>query len=278
MGTKNYKPTTAGRRISSVDDFADITQKRPEKSLIVIKKRASGRNAQGKITVHHRGGGSKRYVRLVDFKRNKYDVPAQVKTIEYDPNRGARIALVEYEGKEKGYILAPVGLKVGDTVVSSAKGCEVKTGNRMPLSKIPTGTGVYNIELVPGKGGEIVRSAGMSASIMALDAGWAHLKLPSGEIRMVKESCLASVGRVSNPDYRGIRWGKAGRTRLRGRRPHVRGKAKNPVDHPHGGGEGSHPIGMVHPKTPTGKPALGVKTRKKGKKSNKYIIKRRKAR
>ena len=275
MGVRQYKPTTPGRRQSSVDDFSDITKRKPEKSLIVIKKRSAGRNSQGRITVHHRGGGSKRYIRLVDFKRNLFDTPAKVKAIEYDPNRGARIALIEYENGKKSYILAPVDLKVDDQVISSKERCEIKAGNRMPLKKIPTGTGIYNIELTPGKGGEIVRSAGLSASLMALDSGYAHLKLPSGEVRMIKDSCLATVGQVSNPDRRSIRWGKAGRMRLKGIRPTVRGKAMNPVDHPHGGGEGSQPIGLKHPKTRTGRPALGVKTRSKKKKSNKYIIKRR---
>lgn len=277
MGIKKYKPITAGRRLSSVDDFLDLTKKKPEKKLIRIKKSRAGRNSQGKITVHHRGGGAKRYLRIIDFKRNLFDQMAQVKAIEYDPNRGARIALIEYPGGIKSYILAPMGLTVGDQVISSQKRCEVKAGNRMPLKEMPLGTQVYNIELNPGRGGAIVRSAGLSASLMALDNGFAHLKLPSGEIRMVKESCSASVGQVSNPDRRTIRWGKAGRMRLRGKRPHVRGKAKNPVDHPHGGGEGGHPIGLTHPKTPWGKPALGVKTRR-NKKSDQYIIRRRQKR
>lgn len=275
MGIKRYKPTTAGRRKSSVDDFSDITKSKPEKSLIKIKKRSGGRNFQGKITVRHRGGGAKRYLRLVDFRQDKYNLPAEVKAIEYDPNRGARLALVGYQDGQKSYILAPVDLKVGDKVVSSDNKCEINIGNRLPLKNIPTGTAVYNVELTPGKGGELARSAGSQASLMAIDAGYAHLKLPSGEVRMVKEDCLASIGQVSNPDYRSIRWGKAGRMRMRGRRPTVRGKAMNPVDHPHGGGEGKHPIGLTHPKTPQGKPALGPKTRKKGKKSNRFIIKRR---
>jgi large subunit ribosomal protein L2 len=275
MPIKIYKPTSPGRRNSSVDAFEDITKTRPEKSLIVIRKSHGGRNAQGKITVRHRGGGVKKYYRLIDFKQDKFDSPAKVLAIEYDPNRGARIALVGYSDGEKRYIIAPVDLKVGEEILSSMSKAEIKVGNRMPLEHIPVGRMVYNIELTPGKGGEIVRSAGVGAEIVAIEGDYVTIKLPSGEIRKVPKSCLASIGQVSNPDYMHIRWGKAGRVRHLGFRPSVRGKAMNPVDHPHGGGEGNQPIGLKHPKTPWGKPALGVKTRK-NKASAKLIIQRRK--
>lgn len=276
MAIKQYRPNTAGRRKSSGDAFSDITKKKPEKKLIVIKKKRGGRNTRGKITVHHRGGGAKRFIRKVDFYQKKFDRPAKVSAIEYDPNRNARIALIQFEDREKRYILAPVGLKVGAEIISSQKKIDIKTGNRLLLKDIPSGIMVYNVELVPGKGGEIVRSAGAGAVIQAIENGYAQLKLPSGEVRLVPETCMASIGQVSNPDYRHIRWGKAGRTRWKGIRPTVRGKAKNPVDHPHGGGEGKSPIGLKRPKTPWGKPALGVKTRKKDKKSDKFILRRRK--
>ncbi|NCF75114.1 MAG: 50S ribosomal protein L2 [Xanthomonadaceae bacterium] len=277
MGIRKYKPTTSGRRQSSVQNFSDITKKAPEKSLVVIKKRKSGRNNQGKITVRHRGGGTKRYIRIIDFKQNKFDVQAIVKTIEYDPNRGARIALIKYGDGEKKYIIAPIGMKVGDEIVSSKKKeTEIKLGNRTSLKNIPSGIGVYNIELNPGKGAQIARSAGTIVKLMGIEGKYAQLKMPSGEIRLVPKDCMATIGQVSNPDYRLIRWGKAGRIRHKGIRPTVRGKAMNPVDHPHGGGEGNQPIGLKHPKTPWGKPALGVKTRNKKKNTNKLIIKRRK--
>jgi large subunit ribosomal protein L2 len=275
MGITKYKANSAGRRGSSVDSFSDITTNKPEKKLTIIKKKSGGRNVHGRITVRHIGGGNKRFIRLVDFKQQKYDVTAEVLTIEYDPNRNARIALVRYADGEKSYILAPLGLKVGATIVSSKKKVEVKVGNRSAIENIPPGVMVYNVELAPGKGGELARSAGNGIMVQSIEGDKAQLKLPSGEIRFVSIKCMASIGQVSNPDYRHIRWGKAGRTRRRGIKPTVRGKVMNPVDHPHGGGEGRNPIGLKRPKTPWGKPALGVKTRKKGKKSDKYIIKRR---
>jgi large subunit ribosomal protein L2 len=275
MGIRIYKPTTAARRRSSVDDFSDITKKEPEKSLIIIKKRKGGRNKQGRVTVRHRGGGAKRFIRVIDWRQIKYDVPAAVEAIEYDPNRGARIALIKYKTGEKAYIVAPLGIKVGDEVMSSLNKIEVKAGNRMPLKYIPLGLTVHNIELQPTQGAKLARGAGLGVQILAFEDGCVHLKLPSGEIRKVSENCSATIGSVSNSDHRLIRWGKAGRTRLKGRRPEVRGKAMNPVDHPHGGGEGGNPIGLKHPKTPWGKPALGVKTRKKKKYSDKFIIRRR---
>ncbi|MFH0856562.1 MAG: 50S ribosomal protein L2 [bacterium] len=278
MGIKKYKPITAGRRNSSVDDFKDITAKKPEKSLLIIKKRKSGRNSSGKITVRHKGGGAKRYYRIIDFKRDKYGIPAKVVSIEYDPNRSSRIALLQYIDGEKRYIVAPIGLEAGGKVISSREHIEVNPGNAMPLEKIPVGTLIYNIELVPGKGGEMARSAGVGVQLMGIEGKYAQIKLPSGEIRLVLKECLATIGQVSNPDYRLIRWGKAGRKRHLGIRPTVRGKVMNPVDHPHGGGEGRNPIGLKNPKTPWGKPALGVKTRDKKKKSTKFIISRRKRR
>ncbi|MBT5808067.1 50S ribosomal protein L2 [Candidatus Uhrbacteria bacterium] len=274
MAVKRYKPTTPGRRLSSVDAFEDLTSKKPLKKLTKTRKKFAGRT-KGKITVRHRGGGAKQRIRLVDFKRNKFDIPAKVATVEYDPNRGARIVLLHYADGEKRYMLAPIGLKVGDTVLSSKAKGEIQTGNRFELQNIPIGMQVYNIELNPGRGGQIVRGAGTAAQLMAVEGPYATLRLPSGEVRMVPRTCMATIGQTSNPDRRLIRWGKAGRMRHRGIRPTVRGKAMNPVDHPHGGGEGSNPIGMKRPKTPTGKPALGVKTRRK-RASGKLIIKRRK--
>ncbi len=276
MGIKIHKPTTSGRRKSSVQDFSDITKNKPEKSLVRILKKKAGRS-HGSISVRHKGGGSKKYYRVIDFKRDKFDISATVETIEYDPNRNARIALVKYEDGEKRYIIAPMNIAPGQKIISSKKRVEIKNGNRMPLEFIPVGVPVYNIELTPGKGAEIVRSAGSLAHLMGIEGRFAQIKLPSTEIRLVPKECSATIGQVSNPDYRHIRWGKAGRIRNRGIRPTVRGKVMNPVDHPHGGGEGSNPIGMKHPKTPWGKPALGVKTRKKGKKSDSLIIKRRKS-
>jgi len=276
MPIKIYRPVTLGRRISSVDAFEDITKTEPEKSLIIPRRKMGGRNNQGKMTVRHRGGGAAQYVRIVDFKREKYDVPAAVAAIEYDPLRGARLALLNYKDGEKRYIIAPLGLKVGDVIVSSKNQVEIKAGNRMPLSQIPVGVQVHNVELTPGSSGSVARGAGVGIQLLAEEGDFAQLKLPSGEIRLFSKDCMATVGMVGNPDHRLIRWGKAGRTRLRGRRPEVRGKAMNPVDHPHGGGEGKHPIGMIHPKTKWGKRALGVKTRDKKKKSWKFIVKRRK--
>ncbi|MFH1030886.1 MAG: 50S ribosomal protein L2 [bacterium] len=279
MGIKIYKPKTAGRRKSSVDDFKDVTVLEPEKSLISAKRRKGGRNSYGRITVRHKGGGAKRYYRIVDFKRDKFDIPAKVLTIEYDPNRSARIALICYNDGEKRYIIAPNGLKVGDNVISSKKNeIEINVGNVMPLEKIPVATFIYNIELVPGKGGELARAAGTGVQLMGIEGKYAQIKLPSSEIRLVSKECMATIGQVSNPDFRLIRWGKAGRVRHLGIKPTVRGKAMNPVDHPHGGGEGRNPIGLKYPKTPWGKPALGVKTRNKKKASAKFIIQRRKKR
>jgi len=275
MPIKIYNPTSPGRRKSSVDTFEDITKTEPEKSLIMIKKKHSGRSG-GKITVRHQGGGAKRYLRRVDFLREKLDMPAKVLAIEYDPNRTARLALLGYQGGEKRYIISPFGLQVGEEIVSSKNKVEIKVGNRMPLEFIPVGTMVHNIEIQPGKGGILARSAGMGVQLLAVEGDYAQLKLPSKEVRAVKKECMATIGEVGAKDRRLIRWGKAGRMRHRGIRPTVRGKAMNPVDHPHGGGEGLSPIGLKYPKTKWGKHALGVKTRKANKWSNKFIIKHRK--
>ncbi|MDD2646626.1 MAG: 50S ribosomal protein L2 [Patescibacteria group bacterium] len=276
MMLKFYKPTTPGRRQTSIVDTSSLTKKRPEKSLTVYLKEKSGRNNQGQVTLRHQGGGMKKLYRQIDFKQNKFDLVAKVIAIEYDPNRTAWIALICFPDGEKRYVLAPHGLKVGDKIVSSLNKLEAKPGNRMPLKYIPTSYLVHSIELTPGEGAKIVRSAGSGASLMTVEGGHAQLKLPSGEVRLVSENCCASVGQLSNVDWHLVRWGKAGRMRLRGIRPSVRGKAMNPVDHPHGGGEGHQPIGLVHPKTPWGKPALGVKTRNRKKWTNKFILKRRK--
>lgn len=276
MAIKVYKPTTPARRQTSVDTFSDITKKSPEKSLLKIKKKTGGRNSSGRITVRHRGGGAKQFYRLIDYKRNRFDVPAEVMAIEYDPNRRARIALIKYEDGQKSYMIAPVGLEVGATVISSKKRTEVSVGNRMPLKEIPLGSVIYNIEITPGKGAQLVRTAGSLAKLMALDGGYATIKMPSGEVRLIPENAAATLGQVSNPDAMNIRIGKAGRQRHLGIRPTVRGKVMNPTDHPHGGGEGSTPIGMKAPKTKWGKKALGVLTRKKNKYSNKYIVRSRK--
>lgn len=277
MPVKKYKPTTPGRRRSSVQDFSDITKSKPEKSLTVARKNNAGRNNTGKITVRHRGGGVKRLYRIIDFKRSVLDVEMEVKTIEYDPNRGARIMLVQTEDNKKFYYLAPQGIKVGDKIISSDKKIEAKTGNRMSLENIPVGLFVYNVELTPGKGGQIVRSAGNGAQLRVIEGKNAQLVLPSGEVRLINKRCFATIGVVSNPDYRLIRWGKAGRRRMKGWRPIVKGKNMNPVDHPHGGGEGHSPIGLKGgPKTKWGKKAMGVKTRKPGKWSDSFIIKSRK--
>ncbi|MBU0613745.1 50S ribosomal protein L2 [Patescibacteria group bacterium] len=274
MGIKLHKPTTAGRRRSSVQTFDDITISKPYKKLVVSQKQQAGRS-NGKITVRHRGGGAKRNIRLIDWKRDKFDIPAKVMTVEYDPNRGARISLVHYADGEKRYILAPQGIKVGQSITTSNSKGEPKVGNRFQLKDIPEGMSVYCVEMQPGKGAQIVKTAGSSAILLAIEGKHATLKLPSGEVRMVPSVCMASIGVVSNADWRLIRWGKAGRTRLRSIRPTVRGKAMNPVDHPHGGGEGRSPIGLKHPKTPTGKPALGVKTRSQKKPSDVLIVRRR---
>lgn len=275
MPVKRYNPTSAGRRISSVDQFSDVTRQEPERKLTIPRKRQGGRNNTGKITVRHRGGGAKRRIRLVDFKHDKFDVPAKVAAIEYDPNRGARLALLHYADGEKRYMVAPHGLEVGATVVSSRSKGEPQVGNRFPLEFIPVGMFVYDVELEPGKGGQMARGAGSMVQLMAVEGAYATLRLPSTEVRLVPRGCMATIGSASNPDRRLIRWGKAGRTRHRGFRPTVRGKAMNPVDHPHGGGEGRSPIGLKNPKTPTGKPALGVKTRRR-QSSDALIVQRRK--
>jgi len=275
MGIKKVKPTTPARRHATFDDFSDITKKKPEKRLIKIKKRRGGRNLSGKITIRHRGGGAKRYIRIIDFKRDKFDIPAKVASIEYDPNRGARIALLNYKDGAKRYIISQVDLKVGDEIISSKKQIEIKIGNAMPVQYIPAGIAICNIELESGQGAKIARGAGNSVHVMGVDKKYAQIKIPSGEIRLVKKECLCTVGQVSNPDKRHIKLGSAGRKRHLGIKPTVRGSAMNSVDHPHGGGEGNQPIGLKHPKTPWGKPALGVKTRKKGKQSDKLIVKRR---
>ncbi|NLC17783.1 MAG: 50S ribosomal protein L2 [Clostridiales bacterium] len=274
MGIKAYNPYTPSRRHMTVSDFAEITTNKPEKSLLVSLNKKSGRNNQGKITVRHRGGGVRRKYRIIDFKRRKDGIPATVATIEYDPNRTANIALIKYADGEKSYIIAPYGLKVGD-VLMSGESAEVKVGNCLPLANIPVGTEIHNIELYPGKGGQLVRAAGNSAQLMAKEGKYATLRLPSGEMRMVPINCRATVGQVGNIDHELINVGKAGRKRHMGIRPTVRGSVMNPVDHPHGGGEGKTGIGRPGPCTPWGKPALGLKTRKKNKASNKLIIRRR---
>ena len=274
MGIKTYRPYTPSRRQMTGSDFSEITKTTPEKSLLASKSRQAGRNNQGKITVRHRGGGAKRKYRIVDFKRNKDGIPATVVGIEYDPNRTANIALISYADGEKAYIIAPAGLQVGWTVMNGPE-AEVLIGNCLPLSEIPVGTQVHNIELYPGKGGQLVRSAGNSAQLMAKEGKYATLRLPSGEMRMVPIICRASVGVVGNGDHNLINIGKAGRKRHMGIRPTVRGSVMNPNDHPHGGGEGKCGIGRPGPSTPWGKPALGLKTRKKNKSSNKLIVRRR---
>lgn len=275
MAVKKRKPTTSGQRFASYLETKKITKAKPEKRLRKILPKHAGRNASGKITVRHRGGRQKRFQRLVDFKRDKHNIPAKVVSIEYDPNRGADIALLTYADGEKRYIIAPKGLKIGDELISSKK-AEVKIGNALPLKKIPVGTVIHNVELVPGKGGQIVRGAGTGAIVQAKEAGFATIKLPSGEQRKVKLECFASVGQVSRPELKTIKLGKAGRKRLMGWRPAVRGVAMHPGAHPHGGGEGKSPIGMPSPKSPWGKKTLGKRTRKPKKYSDKLIIKRRK--
>ena len=273
MSIKFYKPTTNGRRNMSVTDYSQLSKVAPERSLLEPLKKNSGRNSYGRITVRHRGGGVRRKYRIIDFKRQKNDMPAVVKTIEYDPNRSAFIALVEYEDGVKTYITAPHGLKVGDTVVSGAA-ADIKPGNALPLANIPTGTFVHNVELYPGKGAQLAKAAGVQAQLMAKENGYALLRLPSGELRNVPAECMATIGQVSNIDHENVKIGKAGRKRHMGWRPTVRGSVMNPCDHPHGGGEGKSPIGRPGPVTPWGKPALGLKTRKK-KASDKLIVRRR---
>ena len=273
MAIKKYKPTTAARRNMSVSTFDEITKKTPERSLIVSLSKSGGRNATGRITVRHIGGGNRQKYRIIDFKRNKDNIPAKVVGIEYDPNRTANIALLVYADGEKRYILAPVGLNVGDTVYSG-EDVDIKVGNCLPLSSIPVGTTVHNIEMYAGRGGQIARSAGISAQLMAKEAKGAIVRMPSGEMRYIPLNCRATIGMVGNVDSEIVSLGKAGRKRHMGVRPTVRGVVMNPCDHPHGGGEGKSPIGMPTPVTPWGKPALGYKTRKKKKASNKMIIKR----
>ncbi len=274
MAIKVYKPTTNGRRNMSVTDYSGLSKCGPEKSLLEPLKKHSGRNSYGRITVRHHGGGNRQKYRIIDFKRNKFGVKAEVKTLEYDPNRSANIALIEYEDGVKSYILAPAGLKVGDTVVAGPD-ADIKVGNALPLTNIPTGTFVHNVELYPGRGGQLARAAGNAAQLMAKEGIYALLRLPSGELRNVPAICMATVGTVGNADHENVKIGKAGRTRHMGIRPTVRGSVMNPCDHPHGGGEGKSPIGRPGPVTPWGKPALGYKTRKKFKRSDKLIVKRR---
>ena len=274
MGIKKFNPYTPSRRNMTMLDFAEITTDKPEKSLTTSLKKNAGRNNQGKITVRHHGGGSRRKYRIIDFKRKKDGIPAVVKTIEYDPNRTANIALICYADGEKAYILAPVGLKVGQTVMNGST-AEISVGNCLPLADIPVGTEVHNVEMYPGKGGQLVRSAGNSAQLMAKEGKYATLRLPSGEMRMVPIICRATIGQVGNAEHGLVNIGKAGRKRHMGIRPTVRGSVMNPNDHPHGGGEGKTGIGRPGPVTPWGKPALGLKTRKKNKKSNKMIVRRR---
>ena len=273
MALKIYRPTSPGRRGMSGYTFDEITKDKPEKSLLKPLKKRAGRNNRGKITVRHRGGGAKRRLRVIDFKRDKVDIPGRVAAIEYDPNRSARIALIFYADGEKRYILAPVGLNVGDTVMSGSN-AEIKPGNALPMQSMPTGTEIHNIELQKGKGGQMVRSAGASAQLMVKEGEYALIRLPSGEIRRVRSECLATIGQLGNVEHQNISLGKAGRKRYMGWRPTVRGSAMTPRDHPHGGGEGRAPIGLPGPKTPWGKPALGYKTRKP-KASDRMIVKRR---
>jgi len=274
MGIKQFKPTSPGRRGASGPSFEEITRSRPEKSLLAPLQKTGGRNNQGRISVRHRGGGAKRQLRVIDFKRDKLGMPGKVASIEYDPNRSARISLIHYVDGEKRYILCPVGLKVGDSVMSGPE-AEIKPGNALPLKNIPSGTMIHNLELHKGKGGQMVRGAGASAQLLAREEEeYALVRLPSGEVRRILAECMATVGQVGNVEHSQIKLGRAGRKRLLGRRPHVRGTAMNPRDHPHGGGEGRAPIGMPGPKTPWGKPTLGYRTRRR-KDTNKYIVRRR---
>lgn len=275
MPIKPYKPTSPGRRGMSTFTFEEITAKKPEKSLVVPLRGKAGRNNQGRITTRHRGGGAKRAYRIIDFKRDLRGIPAEVLSIEYDPNRSARIALLRYESGERRYILAPVGLSVGQTVMAGPQ-AELRAGCALPLSSIPPGTTVHNVELIPGRGGQIVRSAGAGAQIMARDADYVLLRLPSGEERRVHARCYATIGQVGNVEHENLSLGKAGRSRHLGFRPTVRGSAMTPRDHPHGGGEGKAPVGLPGPKTPWGKPAMGHRTRKRNKPSSRFIVRRRK--
>ncbi len=274
MAIRTIKPMTNGTRNMSVTDYSELSKVAPERSLLAPLNKNAGRNSYGRITVRHRGGGNRKKYRIIDFKRQKFDMPATVLTLEYDPNRSAHIALIQYEDGEKAYILAPVGLKVGDKVEAGAN-ADIKPGNALPLANIPTGTFIHNVELYPGRGGQLARSAGNAAQLMAKEGDYALLRLPSGELRNVPINCMASIGQVGNTDHENVKIGKAGRTRHLGIRPTVRGSVMNPNDHPHGGGEGKSPIGRPGPVTPWGKPALGYKTRNKKKASNKMIVRRR---
>ena len=275
MGTKKFRPITPSLRNMTVSDFSEITKKTPEKSLLTVKKKNAGRNAQGKITVRHQGGGNRQKYRIIDFKRNKTDMEAEVIGIEYDPNRSANIALIKYTDGTLAYILAPKGLKDGDKVIS-AETADIKPGNCLKLENIPVGTLIHNIEINPNQGGKLVRAAGQSAQLMAKEGKYAHVRLPSGEMRLVMAVCKATIGTVGNQEHENVKLGKAGRKRHMGWRPTVRGSVMNPVDHPHGGGEGRAPVGHSGPMTPWGKPALGYKTRKKNNRTDKFIVKRRK--
>ncbi|ADL68004.1 50S ribosomal protein L2 [Thermoanaerobacterium thermosaccharolyticum] len=276
MGIKKYNPTSPGRRQMTVLTFEEVTKEKPEKSLTVSLNKTGGRNVYGRITVRHRGGGHKRKYRIIDFKRDKDGVPGKVASIEYDPNRSAYIALIHYLDGEKRYIIAPYGLKVGD-IVESGENVDIKVGNALPLYNIPVGTFIHNIELVAGKGGQLVRAAGSMAQLIAKEGDYVQVRMPSSEVRRIRSNCRATIGQVSNLDHENVTIGKAGRSRWLGIRPTVRGSVMNPVDHPHGGGEGKAPIGHPGPMTPWGKPALGYKTRKKNKSTNKMIVKSRKA-
>jgi large subunit ribosomal protein L2 len=273
MAVKKYKPVTHSRRGMTGYTFEEITKSTPERSLLVIKKQSGGRNAYGRVTVRHRGGGHRRYVRLVDFKREKHDIPAKVAAIEYDPNRTARLALLFYADGEKRYIIAPLDLKVGDTVLSGPN-AEIRPGNCLPIANIPVGTTIHNIEVREGKGAQLVRSAGGAAQLLAKEGDFAQIRMPSGEVRLIHQTCYVTIGQVGNLDHGNIKLGKAGRKRHLGIRPAVRGSAMSPRDHPHGGGEGRQPIGLAGPKSPWGKPTLGYKTRR-NKKTDKYIVRRR---
>ena len=274
MAIKNYKPTTPGRRGMSVIDYTQLSKVAPEKSLLAPKNKKAGRNSYGRITIRHRGGGNRQKYRIIDFKRNKLDMAGTVMTLEYDPNRSAHIALVQYEDGEKRYIIAPAGLKVG-AVITAGPSADIKPGNALPLSAIPTGTFIHNVELYPGKGAQLARSAGVMAQLMGKENNLAMIRLPSGEMRNVPLNCMATIGQVGNADHANVQIGKAGRKRHMGWRPTVRGSVMNPCDHPHGGGEGRSPIGRPGPVTPWGKPALGYKTRKTHNRSDKFIVKRR---
>ena len=274
MAIKSFKPTTPSRRQMTVTDYSGLSKVAPEKSLLAPLKKHSGRNSYGRITVRHRGGGNRRKYRIIDFKRDKQGMAAEVLTLEYDPNRSAHIALVQYEDAEKRYIIAPNGLKVGD-IVTAGPTADIKTGNALPMANIPTGTFIHNIELYPGKGAQLARSAGVMAQLMAKENGYALVRLPSGELRNIPEQCIATIGQVGNIDYENVNYGKAGRRRHMGWRPTVRGSVMNPCDRPHGGGEGKSPVGRPGPVTPWGKPALGYKTRKHHNRSDKFIVRRR---